>query len=1426
MHVKPEETGMTPSPTANRSFLHGDRQSSCLNSDKIVYATLDSLALKRVTLPLKLLPIDNDHVVDNSAKIDNKEKIISRKMSSRKPSFKTRTASNIQWKIRSRLNQNSKAENQREVMKKSVSLNRRSNKKLLKDSKVPIITKHDSCHMKSNTLPRDSKLNENVTRTCEETKEKDDNFNPSLIIDSELYDDVFTTSVNNLSIEKSEDEQNLDLDISSISINSYNLSNQSDTSGYGSNNNTNNSSSIQLNDNSMCNINNNIIENIEIRKNDNEKQFINDEKSKKKYKYFTKNVLHYVPISNHVKRYKKLRKNRLSLSLGSLKNNQIDSKFDLDDSAKCRSLSRTELKYVTISSPTNFVHVASATNPKLLVNSDSNSCTKQNVITHEQKFVDLRIFKMDQLHNYEKMDKINGRPSFLLSETDGRGYVEIKKLPFTTDNDPSYDSVSENQSVKVENLENCQTKNDENEVDEKIYEPVSEFSPYNGLKANSSFLWSERRKNSENHENSSSSDHSKDENTYEEFDDIGTSFENDDYDDVGFSKNEKFDNVYDDVMPRSCQMEQHFSSTSTLEINDYLIMKTKVEIESNEFEKKDDSERSSNYENYAVNNDYSSVDEDDDDDEIKEENEQGVYDDVDLPCQERVNSLYAGSSTGSQPGSSLNGKESEWEDLEDAKPSLLVPKRNVTCIREAHGTPSKKKLGQRWSRKIRGQRTKVTRKSSGRSTSQTICDRVVLFETTSDDSNYETLYSYQIDDFSTDSEAEEENCDSTQISRTIFNENLEPPTRPTPPPPREASLTQSLGRRMKILRRTWTITKGSLGRMRRRTSGDDSTYKSVNNHSVTNNDNSKYFSFKKHFRKSISGLSTFYLENNQENGNVKDNQSNSSIKEGIYSNSNWYTDTDIWRDDSSSLQSEVNSADHYSVLMEEPLYQFYAAAAARVAFESDSDGYEEVEDITPSSAAMELAKPGHRTLWCQTPQVIHSGLLQSLTVEEKKMQEAKFEIVTSEASYLNSLRVLNNEFVTNNELVNETLTQVERDKLFGGVSCVLMSSERFLAEMENVWKEDPMLLGLPDVLLKHAERSLAIYVTYCSSQVSIDSTLKELRARKGLKFLEVVSRIEMRPSCQSLSLHSFLMLPMQRVTRLPLLADAVLSKIPMNHQERASWERVLSHLSFVVAECNEGARAASQLIEMETLARKLEYSPKVPPIDLRERKLIRSGTVTQLSMKSDTEYKLTFGKKFQKTPLFLLLLTDYLLVTKLKASNHEDTYAVIDLCKRSLVALESVPENSPFSGRHAMVLTLLENHLERQMEYVITCESDTEKERWLDAVSPPKSNLVGETLYESWDCPQVMALYSYSPGQPDELAMQPGDVINVSRKMADGWYHGEKLLDGEQGWFPGNYTKEVASEHVRARNLKQRHRLLALNGSVLQRRAKQSMAIH
>lgn len=99
--------------------------------------------------------------------------------------------------------------------------------------------------------------------------------------------------------------------------------------------------------------------------------------------------------------------------------------------------------------------------------------------------------------------------------------------------------------------------------------------------------------------------------------------------------------------------------------------------------------------------------------------------------------------------------------------------------------------------------------------------------------------------------------------------------------------------------------------------------------------------------------------------------------------------------------------------------------------------------------------------------------------------------------------------------------------------------------------------------------------------------------------------------------------------------------------------------------------------------------------------------------------------------------------------------------------------------------------------------------------------------------------HAYKPIEPDELTLEVGDVVNVLRKMKDdgmiielesflcafkcniivdclGWYYGERIRDGAQGWFPGNFAMEVHSAHVRARNLKQRHRLLLYTATYLE----------
>ncbi|XP_071873265.1 ephexin isoform X2 [Bombus fervidus] len=1444
-------------PVANRSFLHGDRKPSP-TSEKILYATLDSLALKRATLPLQLLPINDDSSATTEPTNESmKQGKIHTETIAKRSSFKVDATCPSS-------KQHAKYLVVASPLSSSSSSKPDSQETRLKITAVePNLKKDIACLQRNwtnnsdieDTLIRDSVLETDIfekTYTGEIARNSsyccyiangvtasstnDKNESPS--DDYEKIESVIgTDACCNFQAEANDDEESLE--------------NEEDTSCtknvFVKSKSTNDLASKSYSDMRLSLDGQSLVGTFSDGKLAKSLLFSNEfPNCGKKKKHFAKNVLHFVPeylVKGQKGKRKQKEKGIPSRSLNSLKTPlSVDTKIGINSNGRyrSRSLSREELKYLKISSPTNFVHIASATNPNLVSNENTiRFSLGQVVITHEQKCATLPLLVATNYEN-SMAEKRNGQSSSSIVA----GAAESTSFDATS---PVVDKSNEkvkrrNDGFNVEALKrqllselqtrsakllelSQQVKTDEyraniregsNTTYELAYEPCTE------LPANSSFLWSNRTKNflQENTRTIPNENTENIEDTVGEvYDDVGPlnlDNQEDDYDDVGtpdalhvdenrISESstafQDSDDIYDDVMGPSCA-ENDFKD------NKIGICDNEVKQESSEL---------------FVINEYSSVDENID----ASNNDQDVYDDVGLPSEERVNSLYTGSTIGSILGSSwMYGKESEWEDLEDSTMIGLseFPNKYYTSV-ETQVVPSRKRSGQRWSRMMRKQRSRISRKNLNSSSKP--CEST-LRDDTSDDSTYESLHSFQPDDFCTDSEAEtttdettrEREYESTETEQKIPIDSdrlviayLEAPTRPNPPPPREVSLTRTLGKRIKMLRRTWSITKGSLGRMRKRTTVDDGhscdeNKEFSNDHS--NLDGGRYFSFARHFKRTVTGpFSTFYLNGyiDSANGDNDLSSSKNSSEEPMYSNTN-------------------DEMDHYSVLVDqEPLYQFYAAAAARIASDFSSDDYEEVEGMIPSRSTTDLAKPGHRTLWCQTPQVINNGLLQRLSTEEKKVQEAKFEILTSEASYLNSLRVLKNEFLNESSL-DEILTPLEKDKLFGGIPSVLQASEQFLAELETVWRYDPMLHGLPDVLLKYTDKCLDIYVAYCSNQVSIDTTLKDLRTRKGSKFIETISQIEARSTCQSLSLHSFLMLPMQRITRLPLLADAVLSKLPVACEDRSHWEKVLSSLSYVVAECNEGASTAAKEIEMENLIRKLEYSAKIKPIVLKGKHLVKSGPTVQLSTKADAEYKLTFGKRFNKTPLYLLLLTDLLLVAKQKSNTHDEVYTVIDTCKRSLIALEPVPEDSPFAGRNAMLLTLLENYSGHQIEYVLTCESDTERQRWLEAVSSSKRGLPEETLYEVWDCPQVVALYYYSPNQPDELSLHPGDIINVFRKMSDGWYQGEKLLNGEQGWFPGNYTKEVASEHVRAKNLKQRHRFLTLSGNALQRRVKQQSATH
>jgi neuronal guanine nucleotide exchange factor len=528
------------------------------------------------------------------------------------------------------------------------------------------------------------------------------------------------------------------------------------------------------------------------------------------------------------------------------------------------------------------------------------------------------------------------------------------------------------------------------------------------------------------------------------------------------------------------------------------------------------------------------------------------------------------------------------------------------------------------------------------------------------------------------------------------------------------------------------------------------------------------------------------------------------------------------------VQPDIEETYTSTLFLTEPLYQFYDRAAKCDNKPSDSDlmlsSSSNEQDSrerkisrmllkTSRSSVQELlvSNAGQRSLWSDLPEVLESGILENISNAERKLQEAIFEIISSEASYLKSLNVLINHFANSPKFVGDFAVLCPKDKsiLFNDVYEVRACSEKLLHDLETRWQETILLSGISDIILHHARNNFSIFIKYCSNQIGQDKTLKRLKS-ENVYFADTLKELESSQACQSLSMYSFLMLPMQRITRLPLLTAAIISHLPSDSPELTPCKEALDVLNSLVKECNEATRHKERMEEMKNISQTIDFRGlKSIPLISSSRWLIKRIKCTKISWKENPE-KLTFGKRVNKQNLVLFLFTDLLLICKKKS---DDKFAVIDYSHRNMVEVSELESSHgiPGLGEHSGFpawLTLLQNHEHKTQEMLISFSSESDRFRWIEVVSPVISNVPGEKIYESWDCPKIEVISSHEPSEHDEIAISKGETANVLKKTNDGWLFVEKCSDGCQGWLPKNTTLEVESDHKRAKNFKQRYQFL------------------
>ncbi|XP_057694647.1 ephexin-1 isoform X2 [Corythoichthys intestinalis] len=435
------------------------------------------------------------------------------------------------------------------------------------------------------------------------------------------------------------------------------------------------------------------------------------------------------------------------------------------------------------------------------------------------------------------------------------------------------------------------------------------------------------------------------------------------------------------------------------------------------------------------------------------------------------------------------------------------------------------------------------------------------------------------------------------------------------------------------------------------------------------------------------------------------------------------------------------------------------------------------------------------SLWQNLDVVQASGLLNELPQKEIIMQEAMFELITSEASYYKSLEILETHFLKNPSLIN-TLSQSDMHFLFSNIEEVMKASERFLMDLEHRIEKSIVISDVCDIVYNHAVGHFHVFIKYVINQVYQEKNYRRI-LEGNQAFRETMTQLENHPCVRGLSFTSFLILPFQRITRLKLLVQNILKNAEEHSEREANAIKAHQRLEQIVKECNEGVRKMSRTEELISIEKTLEFKSKSVPIISHSRWLLKKGEVQQMSGPKTTR---TMRSRKLYQPVVLFLFNNLLLITKRSSSG--DKFQVLDSCTRAMLRTEDLEDQGQMLAC-VFNLKLLENQEDREVNYMLKTSSMSDKLRWMSALTPnPRTRFMSSSAHQS-DTLQVQCIQSYSSQEPDELSIEMADVLNLLERTDDGWMMGERLHDGERGWFPSRLVEEIHSKEVRAQNLRE-----------------------
>ncbi|XP_076754423.1 dynamin associated protein 160 isoform X3 [Xylocopa sonorina] len=209
-------------------------------------------------------------------------------------------------------------------------------------------------------------------------------------------------------------------------------------------------------------------------------------------------------------------------------------------------------------------------------------------------------------------------------------------------------------------------------------------------------------------------------------------------------------------------------------------------------------------------------------------------------------------------------------------------------------------------------------------------------------------------------------------------------------------------------------------------------------------------------------------------------------------------------------------------------------------------------------------------------------LMAGLDPMERKRQGYILELISTEQAYIEDMRLVHEVF--EKPLIESlVLSMDEVDKIFVNWRDIIACNDNFLRTLrirrDN--SEGGIVRMIGDILCENIPR-MSAYIRFCSCQISAALYLQRLTETVP-EFVKVAHTCQQDPRTKGMPLSSFLIKPMQRITKYPLIINKILEHTPVTHPDRQYLQEALAKAEEFCTQVNEGVREKENSDRLEWL---------------------------------------------------------------------------------------------------------------------------------------------------------------------------------------------------------------------------------------------------